>query len=491
MFRVQCAFLLLVMTTYTAPSSPNEDSPNVALHLGGQASNMRLFPRSVVSFDQPVDESFDEAEPMEKTENKPITYAFIENIVKRTFAEYMRVIQTQSDWLQHLLQLVREERNIRSRYNCSTDACIYKIQLFTHHLHPHIFPHIRPSHKKRARRSVQDSEPMLDSGGMERKTELSNPFNDGAGASPEEFTHAESKGVPTRDLSMQDDALRLSDALLVNTADADATNLDHASSKKDEEGSHPQFSNFGDTNKFNMERVSQKVLSEALSRKNKPPLSSREGGMAMESETRDTPDSPQQTDSKQQTTSGVQTESHPLELSPSDPVASIDNSMATTILSTYDSATERTSVDTVRLQATAPVNEQHAAPSVSPQKASHLSQFLSIDLTVPAIPFGMNKFGGNPYEDCSGRFENYCYNADKCVYISVLETAACYCRTGYTGVRCDMYNLPQSLDILKSFTDGVIDTDMLSNVVEATARYTVNAALEEDVLAHWPMEDVP
>ncbi|GAA36819.1 hypothetical protein CLF_100348 [Clonorchis sinensis] len=79
----------------------------------------------------------------------------------------------------------------------------------------------------------------------------------------------------------------------------------------------------------------------------------------------------------------------------------------------------------------------------------------------------------------------------KCDIYRFFSSLSLSCRTGYTGVRCDMYNLPQSLDILKSFTDGVIDTDMLSNVVEATARYTVNAALEEDVLAHWPMEDVP
>ncbi|KAF6779780.1 hypothetical protein AHF37_00543 [Paragonimus kellicotti] len=73
------------------------------------------------------------------------------------------------------------------------------------------------------------------------------------------------------------------------------------------------------------------------------------------------------------------------------------------------------------------------------------------------------------------------------------------CRTGYTGVRCDMFNLPQTLDILKSFREEVIHVPSLRqpnavtlySVVEATARYTVNAVLEEDLLSHWQDDGAP
>lgn len=483
------------MTLYTIYTSDSDNSKSEAFQIESEPSHTRLFPRSVRSFDQPVHGSFDEIQQTKEHENKPITYAFIENIVKRTFAEYMRVIQTQSDWLQHLLQLVREERNIRSRYNCSTDACIYKIQLFTRHIPPHLLTHTQSLHKKRVRRSIQDSEPDIDSNRIDNGAESSVTSNVATASDtsidpPTELTLIEGNDGPKHDLPIQDDALRLSDALLVSEVNAETVSANHPNLKSNDGSNRRQFSNFRDTEKFNMERVSQKVLSEALSRQ-KPSQYPHESNTAMESDAKLKSDSLQQPDVHQVDYVGVQTESSPHGLLPSDTVTQTGDTIETRSLGKSSVVPEEIKRNTTQSQEIPPLKEERTLSPLSSKESAPSSPFLTIDLTVPAIPFGMNKFAGNPYEDCSGRFENYCYNADKCVYISVLETAACYCRTGYTGVRCDMYNLPQSLDILKSFTDGVIDTDMLSNVVEATARYTVNAALEEDILAHWPMDEMP
>ncbi|BHF58318.1 hypothetical protein SprV_0100127000 [Sparganum proliferum] len=98
-----------------------------------------------------------------------------------------------------------------------------------------------------------------------------------------------------------------------------------------------------------------------------------------------------------------------------------------------------------------------------------------------------NSFG-SPLVNCTGVYAEYCYNSISCMFVKVLEAAVCYCKPGYTGVRCDLYNLPQALDTLSQFQDGTVDIDRLNpgdsaklySVLEATARYTYNAIVEED-----------
>nr|VZI48397.1 unnamed protein product [Spirometra erinaceieuropaei] len=98
-----------------------------------------------------------------------------------------------------------------------------------------------------------------------------------------------------------------------------------------------------------------------------------------------------------------------------------------------------------------------------------------------------NSFG-SPLVNCTGVYAEYCYNSISCMFVKVLEAAVCYCKPGYTGVRCDLYNLPQTLDTLSQFQDGTVDIDRLNpgdsaklySVLEATARYTYNAIVEEE-----------
>ncbi|VDK74421.1 unnamed protein product [Dibothriocephalus latus] len=87
-----------------------------------------------------------------------------------------------------------------------------------------------------------------------------------------------------------------------------------------------------------------------------------------------------------------------------------------------------------------------------------------------------NSFG-SPLVNCTGVYAEYCYNSISCMFVKVLEAAVCYCKPGYTGVRCDLYNLPQTLDTLSQFQDGTVDIDHLNpgdsaklySVLEATA----------------------
>ncbi|VDL90598.1 unnamed protein product [Schistocephalus solidus] len=84
---------------------------------------------------------------------------------------------------------------------------------------------------------------------------------------------------------------------------------------------------------------------------------------------------------------------------------------------------------------------------------------------------------GSPLVNCTGVYAEYCYNSISCMFVKVLEAAVCYCKPGYTGVRCDLYNLPQTLDTLSQFQEGTVDIDYLNpsdsaklySVLEATA----------------------
>ncbi|KAA3676889.1 uncharacterized protein DEA37_0012545 [Paragonimus westermani] len=485
---------------------------------------------------------FDDGEPPDDrtqtapTENeegtsKPTTFPFIEAIVQRTVNEYMRVIQTQRNWLQRLLQLVREERVIRSKYNCSTDACIYKIQLFTHHLPSHLFHDTRQMSitRRRVRRSAEaPSSVVVNTSAAvtedEKLHDLANTsdilLNDEPINVPEVMQMKKEPDETQNRMSLteDDDALRLPEipkaqgsVNISQTADPVTTLLENGNGLS-------QNPNFEGLDKINMERISQEVLTEALSRKGKPssvklfpkeeesPFSVAKSDTRIQTVPLETPaafaDASPQNEVESQLLLTTLSSSLPRINEPS---ASVDDTSlapdprSSDLESKHGFADESADVGIAAFHNNeithSDVPKSPPISRITPAKQS----VVQAEATVPAIPFGMNQFVGKPYENCTGRFENYCYNALKCLYISVLETAACYCRTGYTGVRCDMFNLPQTLDILKSFREEVIHVPSLRqpnavtlySVVEATARYTVNAVLEEDLLSHWQDDGPP
>ncbi|VDD84039.1 unnamed protein product [Mesocestoides corti] len=98
--------------------------------------------------------------------------------------------------------------------------------------------------------------------------------------------------------------------------------------------------------------------------------------------------------------------------------------------------------------------------------------------------------GKAPVMNCTGIYTNYCYNSISCIYVSVLESAACSCMPGYTGLRCDLYDLSITLSTLSQFRATTIDIESLRpedsatmySVLDATARYTYTAfTIEEEV----------
>ncbi|CDS39974.1 EGF region [Echinococcus multilocularis] len=96
--------------------------------------------------------------------------------------------------------------------------------------------------------------------------------------------------------------------------------------------------------------------------------------------------------------------------------------------------------------------------------------------------------GKAPVTNCTGIFANYCYNSISCIYVSVLESAACSCMPGYTGLRCDLYDLSITLATLSQFRTTTVDIEVLRpedsatmySVLDATARYTYSAFEIED-----------
>ncbi|CAH8475473.1 unnamed protein product [Schistosoma turkestanicum] len=580
------------------------------------------------------------------------TFTFIEMIVQRTVNKYMNVIRTRSDWLKRLLQLVKEERDIRSRYNCFTDACIYKIQLFTTQLKAHLLRniiHLEPIqrndhgvmnlHMKRMKRSaIPESSTFTTSYGMNDST--SEILNDNPEIQDLLFLHDNTED--------DDDALRLPNEVnrlnlikqhededsMTNNNSNNHNNHHNNNINNNNDGKHKSI-NFDNSNKIDVTRFSQELMNDVfLSKHIKSQTmntSSSIDTMSTTATTTEATKTPTTTTTHNNVSSIMMTTlSIPIEqlhltidnqshLLINNDINSIDHENIEDIHQNHDNEISINIIEHVtnismnesnNLKNTMNNNEekereqleedlidstlfidnednvntstfstlsieqqqqQQTTSSAQPIQTTtdlpisfnndnQLSTLNSIDLTTDnlielmntttttsssssssssssetvtttpsttsltdidqskeiihehtikpslniraisltieetlAIPFGLNKFDGRPYENCTGQYENYCYNAIKCVYISVLETAACYCRTGYTGVRCDMFNLPQTLDILKSFREESIDINslhqptayILHNVIEATARYTVNAVLEERLLSTW------
>ncbi|KAH8859374.1 EGF region [Schistosoma japonicum] len=523
------------------------------------------------------------------------TLPFIEIIVQRTVNKYMNVIRTRSDWLKRLLQLVKEERDIRSRYNCFTDACIYKIQLFTTQLKAHLLRntvHLEPIkhkdhssinlHLKRIRRSL--SEPSTSTFGLNDSTiEI---LNDSPEIQDLLFLH---------DDETEDDALRLPDEVItlnVNKPREDGDMMNWTNNND----SRQKPINFDNSDKINVARFSQELISDVLSKHKikgqitvTPPFVETTESATTISNTavssmpneqlqistdnqqnllldesnlqpdnlENNVDTPSENTHKEydsllshSMTEQISNKSNDhknyldeksdegerdsdistileedeneidvssLSMSSSERPPLLSSSLDTTV-----SATDLPNISTDILTTPNPMDniaEEQSGTNTTPSLPTTLVSSVAttsstesgqaniyqhtikpalniraISLTVEetlAIPFGLNKFDGRPYENCTGQYENYCYNAIKCVYINV-------CRTGYTGVRCDMFNLPQTLDILKSFREESIDINslhqptayILHNVIEATARYTVNAVLEERLLSTWE-DDTP
>ncbi|KAK4469111.1 hypothetical protein MN116_006697 [Schistosoma mekongi] len=582
-------------------ANTNNDN-NVELNDNNEENNLL---KSLINFNEINNYKFQSSK---LTNERSTTLPFIEMIVQRTVNKYMNVIRTRSDWLKRLLQLVKEERDIRSRYNCFTDACIYKIQLFTTQLKAHLLRntvHIEPikhkDHKsinlrlKRMRRSVP--EPSTSTFGLNDSTiEI---LNDSPEIQDLLFLH---DGVT------EDDALRVPDEVItlnVNKPREDGDIMNWTNNND----SRQKPINFDNTDKINVARFSQELISDVLSKhkikgqitvtptfaettESITTISNNSTNLSIEAVSSmpteqlqistdnqqkllldesnsqsdnleknvDTPENThkeydsvlshsrtEQTSNKSndqinyldeksgeeeresdistiliEDDSGVDVSS--LSMSSSEKPRPLSSSLDTTVSATdlpnisSDLLTTPNPMDNITEEQsgtnTTPSLPTTSVPSVVTASSSELRQadvyqhtikpalnIRAISLTVEetlAIPFGLNKFDGRPYENCTGQYENYCYNAIKCVYINVLETAACYCRTGYTGVRCDMFNLPQTLDILKSFREESIDINslhqptayILHNVIEATARYTVNAVLEERLLSTWE-DDAP
>ncbi|CAH8493821.1 unnamed protein product [Heterobilharzia americana] len=543
-------------------------------------NNVNILLKSLSNFDE-INYKFQSGK---STNEGSTTFTFIEMIVQRTVNKYMNVIRTRSDWLKRLLQLVKEERDIRSRYNCYTDACIYKIQLFTTQLKAHLLRntvhHMEQNrgdddlHLRRIRRSVPDKS-------------SSSLFNMNDSTIEILSDNPEIRNLLVIQEEEDDDALRLPDELhklnlLKHPEDDDFVNWTNSN------GSRQKTVNFEDANKIDVARFSQELIGDVLSKHTKGQTVTSSTlntfDLTTNSDNNNTTDSidssslsttnpqpPQNTfgnsplngDSNSYLDNLEQNEETDLEdipgkndvessgnttekdfdisLHESDDPLEKDHVKEESIRSKKFIETENnlplssseslpsSTYEAIAFTNDTPVSFTEPVPTSNPVdsvpselsdntippptlntediKQSEIYRYSikpslnirAISLTMEetlAIPFGLNKFDGRPYENCTGQYENYCYNAIKCVYISVLETAACYCRTGYTGVRCDMFNLPQTLDILKSFREESIDINslhqptayILHNVIEATARYTVNAVLEESLLSTWEDE---
>ncbi|CAH8503409.1 hypothetical protein MS3_00006152 [Schistosoma haematobium] len=577
----------------------------------------------------------------DKSNEQSTTFTFIEMIVQRTVNKYMNVIRTRSDWLKRLLQLVKEERDIRSRYNCFTDACIYKIQLFTTQLKAHLLRntvHLEPIqhkdhrnmdlHMKRMKRTIPESSVFSTSFGINDSTiEI---LNDGSEIQDLLFLH---------DDITEDDALRLPDEANKLNLIRHRENDDSMTNWTNNNDSKHKSIKFDNPDKIDVARFSQELTGDVLSKHiksqtvtasiftditegNSMNIATNVNGNDNDNNNDDTDNNNGNSNNNNNVSSSVTTSFIPIQqlhvsidkqsnlLIDSEPnlysdnsVDNKDNNVIEVNHKSHDeespiSMTEQVSnllvdelndqkntlndnekerkqvedvvnstifiedennigassfstsyteqpttissspTETIAFTTNSPISldnllstpnsidfttdelldQMNTTSSLSPLTTSTITttttktdndhseiyqhsikpslNIRAISLTVEetlAIPFGLNKFDGRPYENCTGQYENYCYNAIKCVYISVLETAACYCRTGYTGVRCDMFNLPQTLDILKSFREESIDINslhqptayILHNVIEATARYTVNAVLEERLLSTW------
>ncbi|CAH8837901.1 unnamed protein product [Trichobilharzia szidati] len=575
-------------------------------------------------------------------ERSGTTFTFIEMIVQRTVNKYMNVIRTRSDWLKRLLQLVKEERDIRSRYNCYTDACIYKIQLFTTQLKAHLLrntAHLDGNHaadelhlKRFRRSSFEESLTPSESSPAEGVAPAATkPFD--LNDSTVEVLH-DDPGIPDVLLihpnDHDDDALRLPSELhklnilkehSENAHENDGDVEDNADNNhfdswtnNNNNDSRQKSIKFDNTHKIDVARFSQDLVNGVLSKHTKSqtvtvptvtkmptttatpdmlnsimrndssidnisPLSvsTPQPNLFAQMSGEENPFLQNHEDDVDSDLEVVVSQLHDAESSKNiaDKVPSIsadhelkgdevigtvatdgtnnislsqpstlgesevqkeekgavvDTNGETLPLPLFESAAYTTDIPTAFSDAMPTSDlvdvkvEELQENTTPPQSSSTLPTFTTttadirqtdiythsmkpslniraISLTVEetlVIPFGLNKFNGRPYENCTGQYETYCYNAIKCVYISVLETAACYCRTGYTGVRCDMFNLPQTLDILKSFREESIDISslqqptayILHNVIEATARYTVNAVLEESLLSTWE-DDTP
>uniref|UniRef100_A0A5K4F1D8 EGF-like domain-containing protein n=2 Tax=Schistosoma mansoni TaxID=6183 RepID=A0A5K4F1D8_SCHMA len=565
----------------------------------------------------------------DKSNEQSTTYTFIEMIVQRTVNKYMNVIRTKSDWLKRLLQLVKEERDIRSRYNCFTDACIYKIQLFTTQLKAHLLRntvHLEPIqhkdprnidlHLKRMKRSI--SEPSAFSKSLSMNDSTIEILKNNPEIQDLLFLHDDHDDT-------EDDALRLPDEvnklnLIRHRQDDDDDSVTNWTNNNDSKHKSIKFDN---PDKIDVARFSQELTGDVLSKHIKSqtvaasistditesnPINivtnvndhnnnvsssvisfipiqqlnvsiDNQSNLLVDNESNLFSDN--SVDNEDNNLIEVNHKDHDEELpnSMTEQVSNLlidesndqkntlnddekerkqvedlvnstvfiedENNIDTSSFSTTytEQPTSSSSpTETIEFTTNLPITLNNLLPtpnsidfmtdelldqtnttSLSPSSTSTITtttattdddhseiyqhsikpslNIRAISLTVEetlAIPFGLNKFDGRPYENCTGQYENYCYNAIKCVYISVLETAACYCRTGYTGVRCDMFNLPQTLDILKSFREESIDINslhqptayILHNVIEATARYTVNAVLEERLLSTWE-DDAP
>ncbi|CAH8502962.1 unnamed protein product [Schistosoma margrebowiei] len=564
----------------------------------------------------------------DKSNEQSTTFTFIEMIVQRTVNKYMNVIRTRSDWLKRLLQLVKEERDIRSRYNCFTDACIYKIQLFTTQLKAHLLRntvHLEPIqhkdhrnidlHMKRMKRTIPESSIFSTSFGINDSTiEI---LNDNSEIQDLLFLN---------DDITEDDALRLPDEVNKLNLIRHRENDNSMTNWTNNNDSKHKSIKFDNPDKIDVARFSQELTGDVLSKhiksqtvtasiftditegnsmniatnvnnnnnnNNNNNVSSsvtpsfipiqqlhvsidNQSNLLIDSEPNLYSDN--LVDNEDNNAIEVNHKGHDEELpiSMTEQVSNLlvdelndqkntlnddekerkqvgdlvnstvfiedeNNIHASSLSTSYTEQPTSSSspTETIAFTTNLPISldnllstpnsidfttdelldQMNTTSSLSPLTTSTITtttttkidndhseiyqhsikpslNIRAISLTVEetlAIPFGLNKFDGRPYENCTGQYENYCYNAIKCVYISVLETAACYCRTGYTGVRCDMFNLPQTLDILKSFREESIDINslhqptayILHNVIEATARYTVNAVLEERLLSTW------
>ncbi|VDM17621.1 unnamed protein product [Hydatigera taeniaeformis] len=83
--------------------------------------------------------------------------------------------------------------------------------------------------------------------------------------------------------------------------------------------------------------------------------------------------------------------------------------------------------------------------------------------------------GKAPVTNCTGIFANYCYNSISCIYVSVLESAACSCMPGYTGLRCDLYDLSITLATLSQFRTTTVDIEVLRPEDSATMYSVLDA----------------
>nr|CAH8839936.1 unnamed protein product [Trichobilharzia regenti] len=502
-------------------------------------------------------------------ERSGTTFTFIEMIVQRTVNKYMNVIRTRSDWLKRLLQLVKEERDIRSRYNCYTDACIYKIQLFTTQLKAHLLRntvHLEGNHAgdelhlKRFRRSSLDKSltPPQSSPaeGVAQAAAKAFDLND----STVEILH-DDPAIPDALLihpsdhgdEHDDDALRLPNELhklnilkkhsenAHDDGDIDKADNNHFASWTNNNDSRQKSIKFDNTHKIDVARFSQDLVNGVLSKHTKSqtvtvptvtkmatttdmfnpiirndssinisplPVSTPQPNLFAqmsgeenpflqnhEDDVNSDPEGVGQLDEMESSTniadkvpsisadhelkrdevSGtiVTDGANSISLSPSsssgesevekeEKGAIADAKGETLPLPLFESAAYTTDIPTAFSDAM-PTSDLVAVkaeelpentPPPPPQSSSPLPTFTTtttttadirqtdiyshsmkpslniraISLTVEetlVIPFGLNKFNGRPYENCTGQYETYCYNAIKCVYISVLETAAC------------------------------------------------------------------